>query len=86
MTSKIPNSDEHLEKSQLHLSSKRFPNAVTSLPTSFVDRQKDGDKKDKKAKKEKPAAVKKEVDVSISALDIRIGVITKVAKHPNADT
>jgi tRNA-binding EMAP/Myf-like protein len=30
--------------------------------------------------------VKKEVDVSISALDIRIGVITKVAKHPNADT
>ncbi|GAQ85976.1 Nucleic acid-binding OB-fold-like protein [Klebsormidium nitens] len=43
------------------------------------------DSKEKKAKKEKPPAVKKEVDVSISALDIRIGVITKVAKHPNAD-
>lgn len=38
-----------------------------------------------KGKKEKAPAVKKDVDTSVAVLDVRIGVITKVAKHPNAD-
>lgn len=56
-----------------------------NLSRLFVAQGKADESKEKKAKKEKPPATKKEVDVSISALDIRIGVITKVAKHPNAD-
>jgi aminoacyl tRNA synthase complex-interacting multifunctional protein 1 len=38
-----------------------------------------------KAKKEKAPAVKKESDTSFSVLDIKVGVINKVWKHPGAD-
>lgn len=41
--------------------------------------------KEKKEKKEKAPAVKKESDTSFSVLDIRVGVIKKVWKHPGAD-
>ncbi len=39
----------------------------------------------KKVKKEKPPAQKKESDTSVSVLDIRVGLINKVWKHPGAD-
>jgi aminoacyl tRNA synthase complex-interacting multifunctional protein 1 len=39
----------------------------------------------KKMKKEKPPAQKKESDTSVSVLDIRVGLINKVWKHPGAD-
>lgn len=42
--------------------------------------------KEKKEKKEKPAAQKKEVDTGISVVDIRVGEVKKVWKHPSADT
>ena len=48
--------------------------------------QAEGGKKADKKKKEKPPAVKKEVDCSLSVLDIRVGEIKKVWKHPGADT
>lgn len=38
-----------------------------------------------KKKKEKAPAVKKESDTSFSALDVKVGVINKVWKHPGAD-
>lgn len=38
-----------------------------------------------KGKKEKAPAVKKESDTSFSVLDIKVGVINKVWKHPGAD-
>lgn len=41
--------------------------------------------KEEKKKKEKAPAVKKESDTSFSVLDIRVGLITKVWKHPGAD-
>lgn len=40
---------------------------------------------DSKKKKEKAPAVKKESDTSFSVLDIKVGVINKVWKHPGAD-
>ncbi|XP_024396417.1 tRNA-aminoacylation cofactor arc1 [Physcomitrium patens] len=45
----------------------------------------DGKIKEEKKKKEKAPAVKKESDTSFSVLDIRVGVINKVWKHPGAD-
>lgn len=40
---------------------------------------------EEKKKKEKAPAVKKESDISFSVLDIRVGVIPQVWKHPGAD-
>ncbi|KAJ7555285.1 hypothetical protein O6H91_05G030000 [Diphasiastrum complanatum] len=42
-------------------------------------------KKQAKESKEKAQAQKKDVDCSISVLDIRVGIIQKVWKHPGAD-
>lgn len=50
-----------------------------------VQDTKDSKPKEKKEKKEKAPAVKKESDTSFSVLDIRVGVIKKVWKHPGAD-
>lgn len=41
--------------------------------------------KEEKKKKEKAPAAKKETDASFSVLDVRVGLITKVWKHPGAD-
>ena len=48
--------------------------------------EKGNEKKEKKDKKEKPPAQKKEVDTGISVVDIRVGEVKKVWKHPSADT
>lgn len=45
-----------------------------------------GGKEEKKGKKEKPPAQKKEVDASVSVLDIRVGEVKRVWRHPGADT
>eukprot|EP00854_Cymbomonas_tetramitiformis_P016413 gene16413-19485_t len=44
------------------------------------------EKKEKKEKKPKEMPTKKEEEVSVSMLDIRVGLITEVEKHPNADS
>lgn len=43
------------------------------------------DKAKQEEKEAKAAVQKKEADVSVSALDIRVGLVQKVWKHPNAD-
>lgn len=43
-------------------------------------------KKEKQAKAASGAKSKPEPEISISRLDIRVGLITKVQKHPDADS
>jgi len=44
-----------------------------------------GEKKEKKEKKPKELPTKKEVSLSVSILDIRVGTIVKCGDHPSAD-
>lgn len=56
---------------------------------SYAHKGEEVNKKDKKAKKDKVAkepAKKKNVDVSIDILDLRVGKIVKVGPHPDADS
>lgn len=54
-------------------------------PSPSQDAVTDSKPKEEKKKKEKAPAVKKESDTSFSVLDVKVGVITKVWKHPGAD-
>lgn len=68
-----------------------IPPASLTAPTSEGKKEEEKEKvtekeKEKKEKKEKPPAQKKEVDSSVSVLNIRVGEIKKVWKHPGADT
>ncbi|KAK3275056.1 hypothetical protein CYMTET_16795 [Cymbomonas tetramitiformis] len=63
--------------------------ASTSKDTPEKPAAAEGGKKEKKEKKEKKPKempTKKEEEVSVSMLDIRVGLITEVEKHPNADS
>ncbi|KAG0567059.1 hypothetical protein KC19_7G107200 [Ceratodon purpureus] len=62
----------------------RAPKAVKEDAASAV-KPVEAKGREEKKKKEKAPAVKKESDTSFSVLDVRVGVITKVWKHPGAD-
>eukprot|EP00249_Psilotum_nudum_P013795 c24516_g1_i1 orf=532-1794(-) len=68
------------EKLGLNKGTKTMPAATSAVSEDKTKA------KQKKEKIERPAAEKAETDVSISTLDIRVGKVINVWKHPSADT
>lgn len=75
---------------------KNESNGVSQVTTEREDKVKEAaasviskteNKKENKKKKEERSVVqKKEMDASVSSLDIRVGLVRKVWKHPSADS